>query len=528
MTARLRQPDPLFVVIAALLCASVLVIYLHQRVLQDLDRQRALIMQKSAEERALSIAAEIRHTFDGPVQDVLPAVNPPILAATRLDLVASEFARGMKEYPQVERFFVWTHLTDASVANEVVFYGMGRIPASPKPAHPLSSFYRDAPIGRQILAEARRHARSKRIYAAFRIASSDTQHDVFLRIFYSDAVRTEYFAVRGFVVNLGAVRSQVLPALYTRRLAPLLDSNVGGPEFDLRIFDEDQELVFGPPLPVHPLSASRPFLLQFYPVDELESRMAVSIPPRRWTIVVGPRPEHARAIASTSMQGYWFLALSVVLMLVALGFAVQSRRRARQLSRMQAEFVAQVSHQLKTPLALLSAVGETMALKRAQSPEKLAQCVDIVQTESARLTAMIERVLEFSRIRDGARRYEFEPVNLAALIRETVDAFTGALAQNGYHIEVVVRGTPPIVAADPCRAGAGACESARQRRPVFRRLAPRDRVGRRRGHERRRDRHRLWDRHRCRSASPHFRALLPGRGWHARTTRLRAGVGDCP
>jgi signal transduction histidine kinase len=449
MTPRFRLPDPLFVVIGALLCASVLVIYLHQRVLHELDDQRALIMHKGAEERALRIADEIRQTFDGPVQDVLLAVNPPILAADRPDLVASEYARGLEEYPQVERFFLWSHRTNVSVADEVLFYGTGRIPSAPKLEHPLSSFYRDTSTGRQILAEARLHARSKRNYAAFRIVSAETLYDVFIRIYYSGAARTEYFAVRGFLVNLGAVQSHVLPALFERRFAPLLVSNGGGPEFDLRIFDEGQQLVFGPPLPVHPLSASRPFLLQFYPVDELESRMAASIPPRRWTIVVGPRPEHARAIASTSMQGYWFSALSVVLMLVALGFAVQSRRRAMQLSRMQAEFVAQVSHQLKTPLALLSAVGETMALKRAQSPEKLAQCVDIVQTESARLTAMVERVLEFSRMRDGGRRYEFEPVDLAALIRETVEAFTGALAANGYHIDVVVHGTPPMVAADP-------------------------------------------------------------------------------
>jgi signal transduction histidine kinase len=116
---------------------------------------------------------------------------------------------------------------------------------------------------------------------------------------------------------------------------------------------------------------------------------------------------------------------------------------------MQADFVAQVSHQLKTPVALLSAVGETMALQRPQSPEKLAQCVDIVQTQSSRLTALVDRVLELSRISTGGRRYELEPVDLGSLVRETVEAFTRALESSGFRLEVIENGFPPTVLVDP-------------------------------------------------------------------------------
>jgi signal transduction histidine kinase len=445
----LRPPDPLFVVIVALLCASTLVLYLQRRALQDLNQQRAVILRTSAEQRATAIAVEMRKIFDGPVQDVLLAVNPPILAADRPDLVASEYARGLREYPQVERFFLWSDLTDASVPSEVLFYGRENAQRSPRLGGPLDSFSRDAQTGRYILSQARLHARSKRIYAAFPLIASDARYDLFMRIFYRDATRTEYFAVRGFAVNVDSLRSHILPALYARRFAPLLVSDNGGPDLDLRILDETQQVVFGPALPVHRLSAVEPFVLQFYPVDELESRMAATIPPRLWRIVVSPHADDARTIASAWLQGYWFSGLTVILMLVALGFAVQSRRRAAQLSHMQADFVAHISHQLKTPAALLSAVGETMALQRAQSPEKLAQCVDIVQAESARLTSMIERVLEFYRISGGGRRYEVEAVNLASLVRETVDAFAGALAPSAYHISVIEDRTDPIVAADP-------------------------------------------------------------------------------
>ena len=433
----------------ALLCASVLVMYLQRRVVHDLDRQRAVILQKSAEQRAMAIAAELRKTFDGPLQDILAAVNPPLLAADRPDLVAREYARGLPAYPQVERFFMWSDRTEASVPGEVLFYGRRDTLPPVAPVDPTALFSRDTPIGRYILGEARRHARSKRIYAAFPLVTAHTKHDVFLRIFYRDAARTEYFAVQGYAVNYLAMGSEILPALYARDFERLLEADDSGPGFDLRVFDEGQRQVFGPVSAAHPLSAVLTFHLQFYPIDEHETRLAASIRARPWKLVVSPMAERPGTRASIWMQGYWFSGLSVILMLVALGFAAQSHRRAAQLARMQSDFVAQVSHQLKTPVALLSAVGETMALHKGQSPEKLAQYVEIVQAESSRLTSLIERVLEFSRIGDGGRRYEMEEVHLFPLVRETVDAFTGALAPSGYDITVSEEGPRIIVTADP-------------------------------------------------------------------------------
>lgn len=446
---RFRSPEPLIFVIVALLCASVLVMYFQHRAVLDIERQRTVILQQIADQRVLSVTAEIRDTFDGPVRDVLLTANPPLLAAGRLDLIAKEYARGLEEYPQVERFFVWNEQTETSAPGEVLFYGgQDSRPAKRVVAQgALALFYSDRVLGQQILKQARHHATSQRIYAAFPTLVNGIPYDIFVRLFYTDAARTDFFAVRGFAVNLHALRARVFPALYDRRLAALLNPEDDSPRFDLAVLDESGQQMFASGSTARALS-SESFMLQFYPVGDIESRMAASIPARPWSVVVSPLEGDTRTIASTWMQGYWFSGLSVVLMFVALAFAVQGRSRAAELARMQADFVAQVSHQLKTPISLLSAVGETMELERVRSPEKLAQCVDIVRTESSRLTALIERVLEFSRLGNGGRRYELEAVNLGILVRETVDAFAGALASSGYQLQVNETASP-IVAADP-------------------------------------------------------------------------------
>jgi two-component system sensor histidine kinase SenX3 len=167
---------------------------------------------------------------------------------------------------------------------------------------------------------------------------------------------------------------------------------------------------------------------------------------KSWQIEVGA-PEIAGAVAGMS-QSYWPTLLSVALMLVALGLTVQAHRRSAELAEMQTDFVAHVSHQLKTPLSLLSAATETLQLDRIRSPEKLGEYLDTIRAEAARLSILVQRVLEFSRVQQD-RNYELEHVDFGALTRETVDAFAHGLAGQQFTFIVDIDGPGPYVHVDP-------------------------------------------------------------------------------
>ena len=100
---------------------------------------------------------------------------------------------------------------------------------------------------------------------------------------------------------------------------------------------------------------------------------------------------------------------------------------AADLARMQADFISHVSHQLKTPLSLLSAAAETLSMDRVRSPEKMAQYLGTIRGQVMRLSALVQRILEFSRLQQP-RSYEFEEIELGLLVRETVAAFQGSLS----------------------------------------------------------------------------------------------------
>jgi signal transduction histidine kinase len=425
-----RRPHPLVLAIIATVAAAALVFYLQHRAITTLESQTRVIVRQLSEQAAEDVAAEMRRTLDGPIFDTLAAVNHPDLRAWRLDLIAQNFSEGLRSYPHVEQFLAWRAEPDPASAGDVMFYGRS------------GAFAPDAILGREVIALAQQHSPSQQIYIAAESGGPSPRH-LFLRLFWTDAQRLEYFAVLGFVVDPVDLPDQ----LFADRPGPGFDeilSRRGGTlPLQLRVTDEFGVVVHGD-LPSEVQGARIGFPMLFYPEHDIRSRLAAGVAPRPWVVEVGT-PRFASAGAA---QGYWPVVVSVMLMLVAVGLIVQTHRRSSELARMQADFVSHVSHQLKTPLSLLIAATETLQMDRIRSPEKLASYLDTIRAEAQRLSALVQRVLEFSRLQQP-RRYEFERVDLGALVRETVEAFEHGLSSRQVTFHVQQSGSGPHVLADP-------------------------------------------------------------------------------
>ncbi len=137
------------------------------------------------------------------------------------------------------------------------------------------------------------------------------------------------------------------------------------------------------------------------------------------------------------------------LMLAAGLFLVYSNvRREVHLARLKSDFVANVSHELKTPLALIRLFAETLELGRVPSEDKARQYYRVINKESQRLTQLINNILDFSRIEAGRKEYRFSATSVARVVTEVVDAYRFQVEQQGF--ELVVRMEPdlPEVEAD--------------------------------------------------------------------------------
>jgi signal transduction histidine kinase len=433
LTHPLWRARPLVLAIVATIGAAALVLYFQYRAIAALESQTQVIVQQITEQAAAEIANELRRALAGPVLDTLTAVSQPDLRAGRFDLVAQEYKKGLAVYPHVDRFLAWSTGTEAKTPGEVLFFGRdGR-------------FERDPGLGRAVFELARREAPAQHIYVAAEDVGPGQRHQVLLRVFWNDAKRLDYFAVLGLVVDPQTMPAQLFQEPQRARINAVLTRRDSDVPLRLRVSDDHGALIYGSADP-GTISSRLAFPMLYYPAADIQSRMSGGAAARPWQIDVGA-PALAGAMAGMS-QGYWPTLLSVALMLVALGLTVQAHRRSAELAEMQTDFVAHVSHQLKTPLSLLSAATETLQMDRIRSPEKLGEYLDTIRAEAARLTMLVQRVLEFSRVQQ-ARSYELEYVDFGALTRETVDAFAHGLAGHHFKFTVHIDGPGPYVHVDP-------------------------------------------------------------------------------
>jgi len=127
-------------------------------------------------------------------------------------------------------------------------------------------------------------------------------------------------------------------------------------------------------------------------------------------------------------------ALAVVL-LGGMAFTVRTALREMKLSAMKNEFVSNVSHELRTPLASIRVFGELMRRGRVGDPAKVTEYGSYIETESRRLSQLINNILDFSRIESGEKIYSFELGDVEELLTGTLAAFRVRLREHGLDIE---------------------------------------------------------------------------------------------
>ncbi len=147
----------------------------------------------------------------------------------------------------------------------------------------------------------------------------------------------------------------------------------------------------------------------------------------------------------------WALVKTLVIVLIDLMLGAglllvyHNVRRELRLSKLKSDFVANVSHELKTPLALIRLFSETLELGRVPSEDKKQQYYRVIHKESRRLTQLINNILDFSRIEAGRREYNFRRVDVARVVDEVLDAYRFQLEQQGFALVVDLQeDVPPL------------------------------------------------------------------------------------
>lgn len=140
------------------------------------------------------------------------------------------------------------------------------------------------------------------------------------------------------------------------------------------------------------------------------------------------------------------LAMSL-LMAAGLIMALRVASREMKLSQMKTDFVANVSHELRTPLASIRVFSEMLMLGRVNNLDKAREFGSYIESQSRRLTRIINNILDFSRIESGRKSYQFIGADLRAVVAEVLEICELRLQQSGHRVTVETpdQPLPPVL-----------------------------------------------------------------------------------
>ena len=148
-----------------------------------------------------------------------------------------------------------------------------------------------------------------------------------------------------------------------------------------------------------------------------------------WTIYVSPPvvSQNARSKGTFLRVG---LGLLLLLLLLGSWFTLRAIQREAEVSRLQTDFVAGVSHEFRSPLSSLRHLSDMLMLGRVPDEDRRQQYYQGLVSETARLQRLVESLLNFGRMEAGASRYSREQVNIAELARATAGTFESQEARD--------------------------------------------------------------------------------------------------
>jgi len=162
--------------------------------------------------------------------------------------------------------------------------------------------------------------------------------------------------------------------------------------------------------------------------------------------------ENENLISDLVRRRGWIYGIASILLLVAmmLGVALILRdiSREKHLARLRADFISNVTHELKTPLTSIRMYAESILMGRIKSVSAQNDYLSVVVNESERLKRMINNILEFSKMEKHKQEYHPVETKLSDILQKAINDMNYWLEEKGFKISFEIEGDI-IVNVDP-------------------------------------------------------------------------------
>ncbi len=113
-----------------------------------------------------------------------------------------------------------------------------------------------------------------------------------------------------------------------------------------------------------------------------------------------------------------------------------SREKLDELNRLKTEFISSVSHELRTPLSSIQGLAELLQEGKVKDSNKRDDLLSVLASESGRLSRLLHNILDFGKIEQQTKTYDFQPTEIRPLIEQAMDVFRLQLDEAGFQVRL--------------------------------------------------------------------------------------------
>ena len=434
---------PLFA--ALLVIGTISTLWFAYRATQAWQRSTEDSVRARGGELVALLALALRQDMRGGEAYLLQPINLSMLEESSPYDIADRCAGVFARFPYIESFYIWRRGEPTS-GDLVVYNRSERLPpwddAESADLYPIvnrSNPPSAVPLISGTWSEAAYDSRFVAVSSRFR----ETGYQVVAHRIFDD--RHRLAAVVGFTVNMDWVRAN-----YFANLIEQVQRLGGDASMRLEIVDSNDQVVAH----AGPSASGRILATRSFPVLFSENVRALSTgdPGDLWPIYVAHvdigRDAALTAARRGAVRTLAFLAVGTTAALAALFATLRASRAAAALALRQAEFVSAVSHEMKTPLSLITLTGDSLANGRCSSPAAIREYGRLLAAESRQLGLLIDNVLCYARLSNETDYAKFETVDLSEVVSESIDRFRLQREAIGCSVTVDATGGVLLVKGD--------------------------------------------------------------------------------
>jgi two-component system phosphate regulon sensor histidine kinase PhoR len=142
------------------------------------------------------------------------------------------------------------------------------------------------------------------------------------------------------------------------------------------------------------------------------------------------------------------VVLMNIVLLLGAWFVYRNVRNEVKLAQIKSDFVSNVSHEIKTPLALINMYSETLEMGRITSEEKKIEYYKTINKEARRLSRMVNKILNFSKIESGKREYVFIPTDINEIVERVISTYQHHFKNSNFKCNYNLAENLPLINAD--------------------------------------------------------------------------------